>query len=797
MSSQGELEGEMQELGNNRAQRKHLAARERGRESRSAAGKRLMRDLPEILEKAIAEWIEAAPKRPGPRHNAYAQLSAFDPKVLAVLSLQVVIDSLSQERPYTKTALSIGNRIEDEARFQAYKDQDPEGFSGSLSRTKDYTGYGRRRRHILSAMTRFGLERPTWPEAQRCSVGIVLLELVIQHCGLLEVFKVRMGRMRDQLRIRPTQDALDWVEAVNQRSEQTSPLYLPFVEEPLDWISPMSGGFHSTNVYASALVKTTSQDYLKALTEAEMPQVYSALNVLQRTKWELNVPVFEMFDHLWDNGLSAVGLPQREDEAQPPKPADLATNEEARKEWRKESRAVHDRNNRRKSERMSAGRLNWVCRRYQDTGFWFAHQLDWRGRAYPIGYYLQPQGTDLTKALLQFAEGKPVNTPQALKWHRIHGANCWGLDKSTFQERLDWVIESEQWLRAIAQDPLDCRDWESASSPWQFLAWCMDYVAILDDPQHISKLPVAQDATQSGIQIYSLLLRDSVGASATNCTPSKEPQDLYGLVAARLVDALMQEEEHPELAAWWLDFGIDRACCKRPVMTRVYNATKHSARNYVEEWAKAKAAAEGKALPDRGDISPYWFLTLRLWDAMRGVITSTEVGQDWFSEVASVFCDEGLSIRWTSPLGMPIWQHYPKYKLYYVRTLIGDRHRQSALRTPKAKALDTRRMKAAFAPNVIHSLDAAAMMMTVNLCHEQGITSITCNHDSFATLAADSQQLAEATRRAYVELFTPDLLHELRLELMTQLPRPQVMPELPDYGDLDITQVTESPYFFN
>lgn len=789
----------MADQGRQRQRKKNHNYRERGIESQTAGSKKIIQHLTRTLAEKIDEWSESATRSPGRRHKALAALKGLDSKVIAVLALQAILDALSSHRVYTRTAALIGRRLEDEIRYISFEAQHPHFFKSALDRSGDYSGYENKRRHILKAMGIHGLEMPSWTEDTRVSAGVVLLELIADNFDLLDVFTVN-NKKKKELRIRPS--SLDYIEALNDLSADRMPLYLPFVEEPLDWIDPMSGGFHTLNVYSTALVKTSDRDYIHKLGEAPMEEVYASVNMLQRTPWKLNVPIYEMFDYLWTESLPAVGLPTRDNLPLPPRPVNIGEDKEARQEWRKKARAVHDANHRRGSERLAASRLHWICKQFIGKTFWFCHQLDWRGRSYPVTYYLSPQGADYVKALLTFATGAPVVSPEAKRAHAVHGANLWGLDKLTFDKRTEWVANQEAWLRGIAQDPLDCRDWEGASSPWQFLAWAVDHVAILDDPKHCSTLPIHQDATQSGIQIYSLLLRDAEAAAATNVTPSDTPQDLYGLVASKLEGLLQQTAKEPginqRLAKCWLEFGVDRKCCKRPVMTRVYNATRHSSARYVEEWAKDKEAATGKPHPKR-EISgekPYWFLSQLLWEAMESVVSSTTRGQDWFSRVAGCFAERGLPIRWTSPVGMPVQQFYSDYTHYCVRTRIGEKFRQVGLRSATGK-VDRRKMRSAFAPNFIHSLDAAAMMRTMVNARTLGVTHVACNHDSFASIAADSAALAVATRKAFFELFSPNVLDILRTELVGQLPPDAIIPEVPTYGTLDVSQVLNSPYFFS
>lgn len=784
----------MQRLGQSRVEKRYQESILKGRQTGTKAGARLFRDLGHTMAKAIEDWKKDAKSRPGRRHRAIEHLDSVPSKQLAAFTLKVVLDCLTRDRSFVSTAMQIGGRIEDEDRYKKFKESEAVHFDRAVRRSSDFSSYDERRRHILKAMSIFGVEQPRWSREDRCAVGTVLLQLCIDHCGVLYAYNAKVpGKRHHDLRIGATEEVLEWVEDVNARGSLMAPMQLPFVEPPLDWHDPVSGGFHTTDIYTTALVKTQSQAYLKKLAGAEMPVVYQALNHLQQTRWAINPLIFEMFDHYWSMGLAVPGLPQREVDPIPAKPADIATNEEARKEWRKAARRIHDENNRRMQDRLTIAKIHWVCQNYKDLeAFWFCHQLDWRGRAYPVSYFLHPQGGDLVKALLCFADGKRVETKEAKRWHMIHGANCWGLDKKTYEERVLWVEQNRDWIFQIASDPLEHRGWMEAEEPWQFLAWCDDWFRAQTDPMHESRIVVHQDATQSGIQIYAMLLRDREAAYSTNVVPTPEPQDLYGKVATETERLL--REDGSKIALEWLEFGITRACCKRPVMTRVYNATQHSARIYVGEWA-AQQDRPIPMFPRELKGSSIWFLTQKVWQATNNVIASTSRGQDWLTEVAQVFAERDRAVEWKTPLGFPVRQWYPKWKTVVVKTSIGEKFRQTSLLQEKTNA-DTRRMVQALAPNFIHSLDASAMMQTVANAKAYGITHVAAIHDSFGTHAADAAVMAAATREAYVTLFQGDVLENLRQQLQSLSPD-AILPPLPEYGDLDVREVLDSGYFFS
>ena len=383
------------------------------------------------------------------------------------------------------------------------------------------------------------------------------------------------------------------------------------------------------------------------------------------------------------------------------------------------------------------------------------------------------------------------------RWLMIHGANCWGLDKSTFDERVEWAEEFLAAAGRIAEDPYHHREWEDADKPWQFLAWCFDVTGWWNDQSgYVSHTPVAQDATQSGIQIMSLLLRDPVGAEATNCTPSEEPQDLYLAVTNKTLENLAAEAAGgSEVAQMWLDFGVDRKACKRPVMTRVYNSTLFSCLKYVREWVNAKQEKQG-GLPLEDNYRASLYLAKTIWDSMDEVIDGTKKCMKWLGEVADICVKNQIPVRWTTPADFPVKQAYYKWSSKMIKTKIGDTIRQHSIREEK-EGLDRRRMCNGLAPNFVHSLDAAALFKTVIAARSVGVHDFAMVHDSFATLPADSQALAESIRLAYARIFEDDVLAGFKKEVEAYLPTDVELPELPEYGDLDIYQLLTSDYFFS
>ncbi len=130
---------------------------------------------------------------------------------------------------------------------------------------------------------------------------------------------------------------------------------------------------------------------------------------------------------------------------------------------------------------------------------YFVHFADSRGRLYPLTYGLNPQGSDLSKALIHFAEGKPLDTPSAVLWFHVQGANKWGFDKATLEDRAAWVRERHDLIMTFAADPVNNIGWTEAGDPIQFLAWCFEYETYIRYPENFkSHLPISMDGSCNG-----------------------------------------------------------------------------------------------------------------------------------------------------------------------------------------------------------------------------------------------------------------------------------------------------------
>lgn len=133
----------------------------------------------------------------------------------------------------------------------------------------------------------------------------------------------------------------------------------------------------------------------------------------------------------------------------------------------------------------------------EEEGFYYPHNLDFRGRAYPMHSHLNHLSSDLCRGVLEFAEGRLLGK-SGLHWLKIHLANLYsgGVEKLSHDGRLAFVENHLGDIFDSAEKPIDGnRWWLTAEDPFQCLATCINLSEALKSSSPytaISHLPIHQ-----------------------------------------------------------------------------------------------------------------------------------------------------------------------------------------------------------------------------------------------------------------------------------------------------------------
>ncbi|KAI0813931.1 DNA-directed RNA polymerase [Xylaria sp. FL0064] len=590
--------------------------------------------------------------------------------------------------------------------------------------------------------------------------------------------------------------------------------HLPMLVEPRPWTKFDQGGFLQ---YPSQIVRVKNGErdqriYTEAAFErGDLDQVSKGLDVLGRTAWQINKPVFKVLLEAWNTGEKIANIPPLNPNIPVPEEPDSSADPLARRHYFKAIRAAENEKSGLHSERCFMNFQLDIARAFKDQNFYFPHNMDFRGRAYPIPAYLNHMGADHVRGLLQFAAGRELGE-NGLRWLKVQLANVFGFDKASLDEREAFATDHVKDILDSATSPLTGqRWWLKAEDPWQCLAACFELKAALESPdptKYVSHLPVHQDGTCNGLQHYAALGGDRWGAEQVNLRPGDRPADVYSAVAELVKAAIKEDLGAGSFIAKAVDGKITRKVVKQTVMTNVYGVTFMGAKAQVlKQIDAAYPNIELESNVPSVVIASY--ITTKIFKALSSMFRGAHDIQYWLGECAGRVCraltpeqldriaenaktspkvkktkrssadtdksapkrtsnaamEELLSqfrstIVWTTPLRMPIVQPYRKSGNRIISTCLQD----LSLQVPeRSDPVNRRKQLQAFPPNFIHSLDASHMLLSALECDAMGL-SFAAVHDSFWTHAADVDTMNRVLRDAFIRIHSEDVIGRLASE---------------------------------
>jgi len=698
-------------------------------------------------------------------------LADLEPEAAAAIALKVMFDRVFSHKPLqaviTNITDAIGTAVENECMMRHYERNVP----GLLKVIKDNyfhrsIGTHQKVKVITTLMNRYDVDHwKPWGRVNRVKLGGWLADCICEVSGYFEKTAIRKGR-KTYLELSPTPAFLERKDEIMAQAELFSPLAWPMLIEPNDWTTDgKHGGYLLNEVMRGYDMVRRGNPYR---IQGETPVAF--LNKIQKVAYTLNPFIVGVAETLMERGIEVGKFIPIVEIPLPPKPPDIADNAEARLDYRRRAAEVCN---------VNAQAFNKSCRtrmtmnaveRFKDKDkFFIPWSFDYRGRAYPIPSFLTPQDTDFGKSLLKFYE-QSFMTPEAEQWLAFQVATTYGLDKAPMTERLSWVAENEDLITRIAKDPIgNLSEWEGADEPWTFLAACDEYYhCVINCDRNYTNLPIAVDATCSGLQILAGLARDASTAKLVNVLPSDRPQDAYKVIA---------EQAKPHVPEHIRPY-MDRKTTKRTVMTVPYNAKPFSNRGYIREALKEKGLDVEKE-----DLTA---VVKAVRDAMDVIVPGPMQVMKWIEQEVSNAIDRGLQeLTWVTPSGFVVRQKLMKKNLKTVDLQLLGRC-QITVAEGDTDKVDKNHHKNATAPNLIHSLDASLLHLSA-IRFDAPIALI---HDSVLCRATDMSILSTIVRETYMHLFAEhDYLtawgHQIGAES-----------DPPIIDTLEPESVIESTYFF-
>lgn len=369
---------------------------------------------------------------------------------------------------------------------------------------------------------------------------------------------------------------------------------------------------------------------------------------------------------------------------------------------------------------------------------YFPFGYDDRGRMYDRSGYIKIQGDEFTKSLLEFREKEKL-TLEGERYLKIAIANELYTDKCTEDQAIEWFdSKSSEELDELAKD-----------SP---IAWTLvqDYkIALTGAP--IGTI-VHWDATNSGLQIYSLIGKDRETGKLCNVFNTGIFADAYQALA-NMLNKLTDTNK------------FNRSNVKKAFMTFLYGSMMNNILNQIEDPNNGVTKGIGEFFPQSLSDKEKWTLFTESMEQIAPAAIK-------LMEIIFSFKDENKTkYNWVMPDGFKV--ETTMTVTYCNRDDDKDNKRPAIRGWFMDKAGKTHEgsisviveeydeLSRALAPNVIHSIDSYIARLVISRCD----FPIHFIHDSFGVHPNNVNKLRQIVREVYAEIADSNIL----IDILSQL----------------------------
>jgi DNA-dependent RNA polymerase-like protein len=537
------------------------------------------------------------------------------------------------------------------------------------------------------------------------------------------------------------------------------PAWRPLPKPPPDW-----KGFrkHYDDEFGTTFISGPRDQQEKAINkafESEFPHA-SALNRLKDVPLRINQAVLPLVERFGGEVVNRKRGNYKRVKGRDKKAKKLASK------LARKRRAARD---------LVASDYN-IARGLERQPFWLDYQCDFRGRVYSL-QYLNYYREDHVRALFDFANGLKLGQ-LGLSWLEVHCANCEGsTEKKAYPARLEWIEKNKAKIKKIAANPAGSfKIWRKAEKPFQYVAACIELDAAWKDPKGFeSHIPVSFDGSANGLQHLSILSLDEDAARRVNLIPSEEPQDIYTEIF-RLTKAIVAADasDNVKEARWWMKrFDVlgdskTRKIVKRPVMTYAYSATPMGMKDQILD-------AYEEVGDDELDYKNAWYLAKTIRNETEKLLEGPARIMKDLRDLTRHCHKENRFLKYTTTSSFPSVNAYLKSNVKKIK--LRSRRGKGVVAVDHLVAVgwkpEINKIKAmnSAAPNLIHAMDAAHLVLTVNVAVEVfKINDILTVHDCYACHAAVADNLHNAIRKSLVMVHFTGMppLESLRRENLSE-----------------------------
>jgi DNA-directed RNA polymerase len=750
--------------------------------------------LAEAIKADQNEMLHGAARRGRPSSWASSYVT-MDAGKLALITLVAMFNV--DDTKLTTVALMIADRVKVEHEYDEIRrlnrltDKGRKGFAVNMTdklRDKDKV------RKLYKRLAETPLR---WTPTHRAGLGAHLIKKAVDSLGLWSVDKRYIdGKTVAYLNI---SDELSMAIASGHSDiEILRPISHPMSCPPLDWSIVNDNVVGGYRLSYTQFVRDRYGEHPSTYAGDGIGPVLRALNAIQAVEWRIDEDILGLATTVYATNSPEFNGAIKHLRTKPNiPPYDKEFTPAERKIWKQNKAAAKTEWSASASVRSAQLQAIRTAKMCVGQPVFFPHSLDWRGRIYPVPVFLSPQGFDLQKALLRYAEKIPIGL-NGLRNLKIAAAGHAGVDKVPFDDRVKWFDENYPDVRKF--DPLEDYRWVDYDSPFLFVQTIKEIANVIRSGKgehYESDISITVDGSQNGIQHLSAIGLDDVGGGAVNLVDAEVPADLYSDVADIVYASIVGDQEravttgvlHDELGEElpplvWLP-RLDtrkkrRSIVKRSVLAYPYGVTKPGMRDGL--------IADGflNGVPGSRHRNA-WYLAEKIDESVRDVVIRAAQLMDWFRLVADIAAKDGKTLKWVTPSGFPVNMHYFVRASREIKTCLV----RLTIREPIDKtAIDGSAQVRGIVANFIHSLDAAHLVATVNGCLDDGMSSFQFIHDSYGCHVGRIDRMNEILRDKFVEMHSTDPIIAFRDGLGFDAP------PLPDKGNLILEDVKKSKFFF-
>lgn len=785
------------------------------------------------VSKSLTEYMESSVRGQGAKYKYFIKDNFEDRgDVLAFTIIEYLLNAVASKTPkVTALSISLTNKVLDLLSVEQFKKNEPKFYAYLEYEYKTRgIGYINSRKRKLASKT--GNAQEVKETGFKTNLGARLIDCVLKSgCNLFTMQNSYEGGRSRVRTLALTEDVFKIMGKVRENNILFGITYKPLIAPPIPWDSLHgNGGYYTMNSLTFIRNSRSTQFIEDNIEQYDLNRIYKVINKIQETEWKINPFILETVNAIIDQSLvdpsSPAGNPSfygaipymdslnvyemvPREKYGPVDEKGHHIHTADYKRWFADKEVQLKKLEAIRSKRIMFMLAHNIAKEYQDRDrMYFTYNTDFRGRLYPIQQILNPQSTGAVKSFLTYAKGQ-VLTDEGAYWLKVHLANCYGLDKASYDDRVKWVDDNAAMVVDAAKDPLSTlKEWNEADEPLMFLAACDAYYAYTEGRE--VSLPISLDATCSGLQLYAGLMKDKQGAEVVNVIDTegmKKPADVYTDVA-RLVEEKLEANDYPPQFGYTTKDGIKtisttiteandlqgnvtRKLTKRNVMTIPYSVTKRGMYDQVRDILSEMEDNEQVFWKGEKWVVAKLLVSLNA-AAIDELVEGATVGQNFIKSVIHTYYEDNNEkpLVWTTPFfNFPVVQWNVKNKERKIKSVFG----LITIRNPQTK-INKQRQYNGIAPNLIHSLDSTLMYLAVEKMYNWGVKDFMLIHDSFGVPANDVPLLNKAVRESFVELFEGEPLEDWVSQVV-----PERVQEAKDIllNTLDMKEVLNSTYIFS